>query len=85
MKTKTETSVETVRIIVGASHAYVCMTGTSTTGGAYSFDVALPGGMGAVAGLRERAAEFALKAERAAEYAARCRAAADILKREAQR
>lgn len=63
-----------VRIIMGASNAYACITGET-----YSMDVLLHRGRGAVRSLRESASENREKAARLLLQAERMEQAADIL------
>lgn len=63
-----------VKIIVGASHAYACISGDT-----FSMDIQLPGGKSAEADLRLQAAEFRKKAEQMLIRAERCEQAAAII------
>ena len=63
-----------VRLIVGASHAYACVSGAG-----YSCDFQLRGGMGAPKALRMSAAELREHAAREIVRAERMEQAADLL------
>lgn len=68
----------TVRIIIGASHAYACIFGADDRG-SFSLDQRLHGAMSAGQSLKASAAEYREQADRLARLAARCDAAAEAL------
>ena len=65
-----------VKIIIGASSAYACITGET-----YTLDVALLGGRSASASLRQSAADLRAEIDSKEERAERMLAAAEILER----